>query len=291
MSQEEDIAELLIQAVKTHSPTTGGHLGPLVKEHYPAADLKSRYGGLHRFIKTYCGTEIVFLGKRGVDNVYAYKDSRGTVSSHGSGTADAWRAFSNPKIHLTTLVDTRSGDIDVASPSQAELKDGWLPIEKISAEEYRLMAQDFLATLEPSEAKNQLQHALTIPNFWPTWSLLINRLRAQGIYNEWLNFRTRQIRNLFRVRLSQLNLSEEVCDQALRSLRASREQIAGQRSAEQVVGHKFAQAADRNEHGQSTRPEFRNVILQAVSRLTDEDLRRIWLPAGVLIDALKGNHS
>ncbi|HEU4711319.1 MAG TPA: hypothetical protein VFS76_07120 [Pyrinomonadaceae bacterium] len=287
MSDVEEVAKLLIQAVKVQSPATGADLGPLVKQHHPTFDLKNEYGGLHKFINRYCREEIAFLGKRGLDNVYAHRNSehKSSLSYNSSGShnsnVDAWRAFTNPKIHLIPLVDIRSGDIDVALPSQPELKEGWIPIEKISAEEYRLMAQDFVATLPSSEAKNQLQDALTIQDFWPTWSLMVNRHRVGGIFDQWVAFRIAQIREIFTERLSQLNLSEAVFNKALHSFRASRGQVARQKPPQESYKKESA--------GPRSTPGVRNVILQAVSDLTDEDLRRIWLPAGVLIDALKGN--
>jgi hypothetical protein len=281
MPQEEDIAKLLIDAVRARSPLSGADLGPLVKERYPAVDLKTEYGGLNRFIRTYCGQEIKFLGKRGVDNLYTHKDSQNTNAPLYTKEAEAWKAFSNPKVELVTIIDRHSGKIDVAPSSQTEFKDGWISLGKISPEEYRSMAEDFLTRLPPSSGKEQLQNTLKISDFWPRWSLTLNGLRAEGIFKDWLSFRIQHIADMFEQRLSQLDLSTEVLERARHSFKESRQPVVRQK-ADWV-----REPAKREYVDPRQPPGFRTVILQSLNSLSDEELRRIWLPVGVLLDVLK----
>src|SRR5207237_9228033 len=77
---EEQIAEL-VKAAARRAPSFvfGSYLGTQIKHSFPTVDLKMFFGGLRRFITQYCSDEVVWVEKKGGDDVYVHASKLDSV--------------------------------------------------------------------------------------------------------------------------------------------------------------------------------------------------------------------
>jgi hypothetical protein len=274
----QEIRDVVLDQAKKGSSVLGSNLGYALRKKLPELDLKSKYGSLRQFIERHCGDEIVWVGKRGADNVYARvgANSLDNNTSESSAGETLWKAFSNPIVELHVILNRNTGDVSVTSSATVPSGE-YLPLQKVSKDEYRLMCEQFLPRVSDLEIEAQLKNALAQNDFWPAWSNVVNRYRYKGVFSEWLDFRREHILEILKSRLKALNLSEPANERILNSFRQKRHLTS-------------AAPLRRNEvlkPDRRPRAGIRRVIGDAITSLSDEDLRRIWLPAGVLIDALR----
>jgi hypothetical protein len=141
------------------------------------------------------------------------------------------------------------------------------------------MARDFLPQID-ERARPDFERVVDIGDFWTHWSTLINRYKTDGTFSNWLHWRTKRIEETFQQRLHDLDVKPDLIPQATANFKNNSSPFPG--PAVQQSAAQFGVS------GEGTR----TLIHRVVDKIAEEDLRRIWLPAGLLIDELviaKGN--
>ncbi len=97
----------------------------------------------------------------------------------------------------------------------------------------------------------------------------------------WLAFRFDAICELFRQRLGSLGVADKIVDTCLERLKRSK-------SADRPVP-----TANKQIRTPSQNPSapLRDIARAALEALSEEELRRIWLPLGVIADAVRGRET
>jgi hypothetical protein len=247
--------------------------------------MKAEYGGLKRFIREHCTDEVKFVRKHGGDDIFSHISNLAPATEIESPKEDStfkegrnesyWKAFSNPNIKKGLLLDSSNGHLIIANNNDL-IPETFIRIEKVTQDEYRQMAKDFLEGLDDSK-KSEFQQAFSFDDFWPYWSTLLRKYRSDGILKDWLKWRDDNVQNLFEKRLLATKMPSNVIDNAIHELKHSLEkQIKPKRPHDSI--HKQPESINES---------LRSVIHEVIDRMSEEELRRIWLPVGLLSDVVK----
>ncbi len=133
----------------------GSQLGAFVRRHLRDPDLKRRFGGLREFITRNFPTEIVWTGRRGLDDLYDIsfiaQDSRlggdawQTVPLEPSPVL--WSAVTNPSIYVQFAWSNGEKSL-LQAPTGAPLKEDLTSIQKLTKADYSAIAIEFVRSLE-----------------------------------------------------------------------------------------------------------------------------------------------
>ncbi|MDT5061713.1 MAG: hypothetical protein QOH63_2172 [Acidobacteriota bacterium] len=282
-TQESQIKNLITTMAAERGEIAGSILGSLMRKEF-GVDMKNEYGGLKRFIRERCAGEVEWVRKKGGDDIFKHvsnlQPAREIESvKEGADYRDErfespWKVFNNPKIKKGLLLDTTTGQLNVRNDGEP-VPENFIPIEKVTQGEHRQMAEDFLAELDESK-REEFRQALAFENFWFHWSVLLRRYRNDGVQKKWLKWSDTKIFDLFESRLRLAALPDNIIDNAINILKHSLEQLVRPR-----------QSYDSTSRRLETNDPLRNIIHLVIDGMSEEELRRIWLPIGLLADALK----
>lgn len=283
MIDEKKVASSIIEHVEQHPTVFGAKLGAYVNAEYPGLHLRATYGGLKKFVERFCNGEVVVTGKYGKDDIYQHASAVGseipTAPPAPQRGDSAWRAFTSPSCEARLTLSAETGSMRVMTGGE-ELQPAEREIPKITTEEHRGIAREFLPQIEEEE-RPLFQEVLLRDDFWDIW-FEMTRTHSKGKYLKgWLAFRFEELCRLFLERLKVLELPEDMWQPLLQTLKSSK---SGTKRLErrpisyvpEVAGHRRAHVT------------LRAAIIGAAEALSEEELRRVWLPAGVLADALRG---
>lgn len=280
------IASFIAEQSRHSKEVRGSALGTAIKQQFPHVDLKTTYGGLKKFILNHCADSLQWSHKHGQDDIYTHGTEPGRETaiipspSRPLTDVELWQAFSKPSSPTVIAVHAETGELTIV-PSDSSVDAGFIRIDKISLDEYRSIAQDFLPKIN-SDVRGQLQNALTARNYWPQWSAVLNRHRSDGIYETWMQWRGEKIIDLLESRLRRVNLPEAIVEGVVRRLTSYSAKVATRRNTlHPDTLHNLASA--------HAGVNIREIVHRAVDLMSEEELRRIWLPLGVLID-VTGKH-
>ena len=274
-----EITRLLIETARQQRTILGSKLGPAL-----SAEIRSdpQFPGLKRFIQTYCPERIVRVGDHGGDDEYQFVPEGeippAVIPSQRS--LDAWTVFQNPTAIGELFLNTTTGELEVRPGSDVP-GEGLAPIPKVTREEHRAIAQAFIEKIEESK-RWEFQQALALEHYWPHWSKLVNKLPYKS---EWNTFRFGRLCELFRVRLLGHGLSETLVSAGLGHLLREKKD-----SSERLIGGGSPHAPSsnlRHPEDSASSNSLRVVIHAAIDSMGDNELRRVWLPLGDVLDALK----
>lgn len=275
-TEAASIAEFLIRRVAADAQTPGASLGVAVKREFPDISLRVQYGGLQNFIDAHCSGQIVAVGRQGHDVVYARRacvpdpNLRPPVEQSNE---TAWRSFSNP--HATSLlgIEPATGELRVVE-AESELPQGYLRITRLTDEEHKQFAREFRDGVEDTGLREALSQAIDAEPFWPAWVRLLSQHREDGIFQKWMAKRTACIISSFRGRLETLGVSTSGIDSAISQIRPARKKW------------RRPDADGLTRRRQEAPPEeLRRLLELVVQHLSVDDLRRIRVPLGAVLDA------
>jgi hypothetical protein len=275
----EEIRDFLIAQLKDsiEPEVTGPTLGGSVKLRYPSLDLRSGYGGLLRFVKDYCGDVIVYTTAEGTggDVLYRHKDRAPTRDR----AAMAWTAFTNPNVKQELALGM-NGELllhSASSPAEGTV------LGKITTEQYRDMCRSFLESVSP-EQKDHLEPTLTRDNFWPIWSQALRDTSDPGLLSRWSAWRLSEIERIFMNIASEREIDTQVAGTAWVSLFNSRT-VKKTGTSIRAVGLPYRTSAN------SSTSDYIELLHAVVDVLSTDDLRKLWVPLGAVIDALRKGHA
>jgi hypothetical protein len=306
---ENEVADFIIEKLTFARRLTGASLGKTIRDKFSQLDLKTTYGGLSQFINIYCGDKVVQLGHQGGDIMFALKDTDGEGQSGSpfipSTPKELWLAFTNPSAASDIVVDSDTGQLHVDAGDEV-LPNNHFRIQPITKEDYRIIAREFLNDIE-KPLQDELQEAVQEDDFWPKFSTILRQHKDEGILDHWLKWREQQILGLFKSRLDQVGLPEDIQLRAIGYLKYSREQKLPTMPKPSLIKtnpsqsmqwslnpKRLAQATQDNRYKTSdTRStiDLRSILHDAIDTIEEVELRRIWLPVGVVLDAIKKSGS
>jgi len=282
---EERIAEFIERAcLGAGKPlVAGSDLGVSIRTLFPGVDIKWEHQGLRKFIEKFCSGQVLFYSKRGCDNLYVHKSRLSQVGAvpqtEGTFGPTPWAAFSNPKIQSRLVVNKASGDLAVIGPDSA-IPEGCAEIPKLTEEEYRVIAREFVPQV-PQLHSVEIEATIEQPSFWFTFVNQVKKVAGKEAFDNLLVWRLRKIHDFFENRLRSAGVDAGAMVSAREKIktpfpRQPAPQVRTARAASAPFSGRIPPGADSRELARA-----------AIEFMSENDLRQIWLPLGVVLDAIR----
>ncbi len=279
--KEKEISDFVIDFVKGRGSTLGCQLGAELHIKFPETNIRSAYGGVRRFIDSYCRGAVARTGAKGGDDVYSHVSAPAGESAPAKlpqpGRVTEWDVFQRPGNPMQLLIDPTSGIARIA-PETGEVANGLRVVPKVTGAEHLSIAKDFLQQISSTDLP-PFAAALGENNYWPKWNQLMNAMPGIHYRSAWTAFRFDRICDLFSARLKELGISDVAARSVLEHLksekRMKRAAKGAGRSISPTAGTTYSLSDD----------DLRRIAKLAIDAMGIDDLRRVWLPLGVIVDA------
>jgi hypothetical protein len=261
----------------------GSHLGLQIKRFFPdfapaAYGCRNMRDFLHHHVP-----QVVENGRSGQDVVYSLKTAQAENSSEEpqvllerqeqvlAGYApprrpirhDLWKTFVSPNTAYRIFVDPTTSTFKVLGRGEPSPSSPWAHVESCPADVHIAIAKAFTSNVFDPTHKRELDSALGSHVWWVTF---LDVARRAGLDRDWITFRRDRLAKEFERVLSLVNVP------------LSAAQESGMPTSKPALA---ATSVSRSE-------ALRNVVLRVVGRLSQEELRSIWLPAGLVVDEVRG---
>lgn len=285
MTKEQEIARFIEANIKSQPGISGARLGALATAQFPGINFRAQFNGFKSFVKQYCGpeVEISVAGPAG-DDTYRWTATSSPSEKTGATivpvpevTESPWGAFAVTDSPSKLRLNRESGQLDVVAGSSEVLVEPWVEVPKVTTEEYQQLATQFLPQINDAD-RYHFTKLLHLPDFWDRWFTETRSFAGGKYFRAWISFRFFRLCEIFVERLKKLGVHDDlqpVILERLKQSKAVKKQLRTDEFVETPPG--------------SSR--LRQIALSAVRAMPDEDLRRMWLPLGVMSDALRrSNH-
>lgn len=212
--------------------------------------------------------DVAVAGRSGMDVVYAISapNKPASIDARPESAADPWRAWVSPGSPFALAFHHAGGNAMLiertASPPDAHIR-----IEPTSVEEHRAIAREFLDHLAlPRRAA--LQEIVESPDeqWWRSW---LGELKKLDELASWNTFRHARLLELLVTRLEAAGFDEETRRAVAEAVKQSRQRRPSRRNS-----------------AQRSRTELSVVVAAVIRKMSDEDLRHLKLPIGLVMDVL-----
>jgi len=289
------IRTALVTAAAKHGPDIiGAELGQFVKRAIAPKTIKS-LGGLKSLVGNELSEIVEYVDSLSSDTLYRLRVSdQGATYPSPSPLTDVgpgvWDGFSNPNIDCVLGVDVSSDRIFVCTPES--LAPSIKRLKKMTSDEYRVLAQDYACAQEGEELRTQLLETLQHPNFYPRWISVLRhhaRLTSVNLLKTWEIKRTELVRARLVQELEQAGIGPDRA-YAMASLVCSRTSQSSYKASKQSESPPSKQAKPAIDvvaslpSAAKDLQDLRNLMHQAIDRMSLGDLKEIRVPAGLLLE-------
>ncbi len=270
----------------------GSQLGAFIRRHLTNPDLKGRFGGLKSFVGHYFPAEIIWSGRKGLDDLYdiafTAEPSNQSVGAwqpvSAEPVAGLWSAVTNPSIYVQFAWSTKE-QVLFQSSAGVPPAEGLVAIEKLTKIDYQNIATAFVNSSENLDATGRaraLESAASSMEF-------TKLVREKGLLTKWEEFRVDSALRLFADRLSAAGADADVVSRWADALRSSQQQ-GRTRRLQQAASSPPVQKPPRPPYRESARdevPDARLVAIKAMEFLSDSEIGNLNLPLGSVMHALR----
>lgn len=294
MNEVQDYATSIREEIEKLGGTVlGSQLAQRLRSKHPELSFAD-HGGLSGLIRQACPDTVSAAGRHGQDVVWSTRANAqrplsalvpaGSQPTVGTHHASLWQAFTHPAADLQLVVRSDQGRLEVLQPGDS-VPEGAVVVPKASQPDHRRVAEAFLAQVSPDDQES-FKECLASEDYWSCWARETRTKGGGKYYRLWLRFRSERLKALLRERLTELHLSVESVDRCITQL--TQERVL-KRPHVPACGLAGGRMLDQGGQLRSSRTSshLRDAIIEAVGSLSEEDLRRIWLPVGVVADALR----
>ncbi len=285
------LVELIEQMCLARETVLGTDLGGGIRLRFPDLSMKVRFGSLRRFIQDHCAGRVVYVRAQGGDGVYAHVSKVGTqgpLESRPASAPTAWAAVVDPNVHSQVAVDTVQGSLHVY-PAGTECPDKLIPVEKVSLEEHRTIAKEFLPLI-PIASRSSFESALSEHTFWPRWTAAFRTLADRQLFTNWMKWRYEKIVAIFKERLRSAGIPEEAAVSAISEFQKSRQvkQAPTKSTSVSMTTRSRVSAGDPSDFRLGPPDSLlRELAHLVINSMSDQAIRRIRVPLGAVTDVLQ----
>lgn len=248
------------------------------------------YRTLSDFVREYMATEVSETAR---GSNAAFQLSEGVAASTNSAPdvqlkgaelpqADLLRIWKSPRSPYKLAVRKIDGEARAISIN-GQPNDDEVAVVSPSPEAQKAIGSSFLEGQIPEEHRELFRSKLNEPNclWWKEWDTLFSKY-LPGVKARWLGFREGSLLDLLDVALNEGGLADEARKNVRAMMRRSRNSGPALRRAESTPVVALAGG-----HGAAQERTFRHSVFAALEQLSDEELRRVWLPVGLVYDILR----
>ncbi|QLQ29613.1 MAG: hypothetical protein HZT39_16520 [Pseudoxanthomonas sp.] len=265
---KEDVVAYIRSEIASDARLSGAQLTQRLKEKWSDWS-PQRFGSktLRSFI-TENLPEFTELGRAGLDPIYGVPPA---ATQQAALEGNLWRAWSSPKSPYAVVVAVATGTAKLVAVG-GDVGDQEIKLSSPDSDFHREIARDFLKIQFPGVASDLVPLITNNPQWWQQW---VKEIRKRGISASWGQFRFHRLLSSFEKALDEHQLSPSARDAAVIQLRSALEGEV--EPARKVEGA----AASSRLH------ELRRVAIAVVESLSEEELRELKLPLGLMVDAMR----
>lgn len=288
----ETYRRLLIDAVTNKGPEKGlrgTNAREILGKEFNSGDFG--YRNLRQFIQERV-PELKIIGSSGGDVVWGLADwnplPARTVSESKTDRQDSlWRTWVSPLSRRVIMVNLETSEIE-GGPSDAPVEAGTIRIEPLDAQAHRDIAQAFLDTehVKDSAVYGALIAAISDPNpdWWRRWNQALHA--DSHAFQLWHRYRVEQLRQKLHDHLATLNLPKGLSEKVEVTMADSSRPKLAEMKASTTFGRRPDIGRVPAAQSISSVNSLRTVVLEVIVRMSEEQLRGLMLPAGLLMDVL-----
>jgi len=187
-----------------------------------------------------------------------------TVSRRLSVETAVWKTFVSPTAPYRIYANRESGEFRVMHAQEPAPIGAWIQVPSCPPETHVQIAKEFVDGLADESAKNQLTKILGLDSWW---SHFFFSARNFGVERQWSAFRRRRLHAELEQALKSLGVPLPFSHQATAS--------AGSVAASTLLTTE-----------PQTESKVRRIAAAVIRRLSDSELREVWLPLGHVLDEL-----
>ena len=274
------VSDSIREVVGSLGVVSGTTLAERVRARHPGigiTDLGSK--SLRDFIAHHVsGVRVV--GRAGMDVVYGLDDGppqspRGTELPK----PDLWRIWVSPNSPQSLVLDPETRRL-YSGPKRDNPPTGAVMVNSPNKTEHRAIAERFLPSL-PAGLRLELSGVLTsqVDGWWQEW---VSRLRGSEYLATWNAFRRQELEDLLRQRLQSVGMPPPEIEVALSQVHESHS--VARKKAEPVAEARPSQL------DLCALKDLRRLVMIAVSRMSQGELRELRLPLGLVLDSISESH-
>ena len=248
-------------------------------------------GGLKSFVGHYFPAEIVWSGRKGLDDLYDISFAT-EASEPGIGAwqpvssepvASLWSAVTNPSIYVH-FAWSATEQLLLQSSAGVPPVEGLVVVEKLTKTDYQNIATAFVNSLESIDAVSRARALASSASSMEFTKLV----REKGLLTKWEEFRVDHALRVFTDRLAAAGAESLAVSRWADVLRSSQQQ-ARSRRLQQTATSPPVQRPPRPAYRESAReelPDGRAVAIKAMEFLSDSEISDLNLPLGSVMRAL-----
>ena len=257
------------------NPVYGSTIGALLnKETDDYAQIKKEYGGLRKFIEQFSKGKIVWVGKKGDNDMFGLNSGNyASTDAHPIPARSFWYVFSNPTNPEELSLHLATGNLCIA-PAPSEGMNEYCSLPKVTPDEQLKFSKEFLSKI-PEKSQKTLESLLSLPNYWYSWNKTIASLEGGMHRNEWKEFRKQRIIEIFISRIKDAGLSEALISYTVT----------------QLTGLPPKSPFTQRHHAETTQRadtiELKRIASEAIKLLPDNAIRELHFPIGIVLDVIE----
>lgn len=294
-SEAQRVREALSLAYPNARNVLGAQLGGFIRDLLDDPDLKRRFGGLRSFAEEYFPTEILWRGKKGLDDLYdiSLGDSGrlDTIADWQPVPPDAtpllWAAVTNPNRAVQFAWSPENNRL-MRAPTGVQRPEGLNEVAKLSVDDYHAIAKEFVGTLQGDSAAKYIE---ALHRSATTNTEFTALLRQDGLLAQWEAFRVEHAIQYFGNRLENAGAGAEAAAAWKNLLRSAQGLARSQRSqtANLQPATTSAQKTTARETQRSLNrvPDTKEVATRALNSLSPSDIADLRLPLGAVMQAIR----
>lgn len=249
---------------------TGAQLSRALKARLPDFNPRHyRTASLRLFIAEHVPS-VVVVGRAGLDPIYRWGPLPASRPAPGT-RANLWQTWVSPNAPFVLAIDRDQGEVTACARGTSPAA-GVVHLAPPSVGFHRKMALDFLDQqphTDDIDALRDLAKDEQRATWWQPW---FAALRKMGLGKDWNAYRVVRLRNELECQLTQAALSHHAVEKALSVIQPPTQHSTPEPVVVATVDHRGASALQR-------------VAIAAVLRMSDDELRELKLPLGLVLDA------
>lgn len=293
-SKVEELRQALVTEYPSPRRVLGSQLGSAVRRYMAGLDLKP-FGGLRGFVARYFAVEVRWCGKQGLDDVYDVSFSQEAnepaewKTVEPSANAWLWSAVTDPSIPIQFAWALDDQSLRYAPPPLSLLP-AMARVDKLTREDYRNIARNFIATQSLTE-EDKRTYLEAIDQGTSTFGFTA-LIRERGQLTQWEVFRVNAAVETFAAHLRDAGAGAEAQGRWENLLRLAQQESLARRSHKNSTGKSPGSVEPRKQERVASQrgsdPGLRQVAAAAMQFLSDSDLENLNLPLGAVMRAMKG---
>ena len=285
MQNEQQIADFIIEQVNSSRNISGARLGYALTQFAP--DYRLRFGTLRSIVERLCAKSVGVIPPNGPGDVYyvpvSMLSSTIAETKPSETPADFWKAFTTPSSPSTLCLNKESGDFRLRLRSDPESSTPWVDVPPTTNDDHRKIASEFLAEIAP-EHRSSFEEILKVPGFWSPWVARLRTFEQAKYSKAWAAFRFNKLCELYLQTLKSAGIAEDFAAESLRRLKAFKT-AAYKQTKTTATGSPAAPSSS------SSGLSLRRLATAALEAMSEDELRRVWLPLGPVADAIGKCHT